>query len=61
MIVYLKWIGEKQKEFKINALQLLIYQAPLSAILLTFLIPFFEPLFGKESIFDFERSYYEWV
>jgi hypothetical protein len=56
-----KWIGEKQKEFKVNALQLLVYQAPLSAIMLMFVIPFFEPVWGEGSVFDFERDSIEWV
>ena len=56
-----KWIGEKQKEFKVNALQLLLYQAPLSAVLLVFVIPFFEPLYGQPgSVFDPERDSLEW-
>lgn len=49
------------KELKINAIQLLAYQAPLSAILLFGIIPFFEPLSGKNGIFYLERSNLEWV
>jgi solute carrier family 35 protein E3 len=59
--LYQVWIGEKQKELGINALQLLIYQAPLSAIVLAFVIPFFEPVFNNKGLFDFQRSNMEWI
>ncbi|CAF0839610.1 unnamed protein product [Brachionus calyciflorus] len=58
--LYQVWIGEKQKELKINALQLLTYQAPLSALTLMLIIPFFEPLDGPTGIFKPDRSSYEW-
>jgi solute carrier family 35, member E3 len=48
---YFKWIGEKQKEFEVNSMQLLFYQAPLSAVLLAIVIPFFEPVTGHRGIF----------
>ena len=48
----LQWVGEKQKEFNVNAMQLLFYQAPLSATTLMFVIPFFEPVFGQHGIFS---------
>ncbi|ESO89908.1 hypothetical protein LOTGIDRAFT_234034 [Lottia gigantea] len=41
--VYQVWVGSKQSEFQVNSMQLLYYQAPLSALLLMFVIPFFEP------------------
>ena len=37
-------MGEKQHEFQVNSMQLLFYQAPLSALLLLIVIPFVEPL-----------------
>ncbi|XP_005097868.1 solute carrier family 35 member E3 [Aplysia californica] len=42
--LYQVWVGEKQHELQVNSMQLLYYQAPLSAFLLLFVIPFFEPL-----------------
>ncbi|XP_046339540.1 solute carrier family 35 member E3-like [Haliotis cracherodii] len=42
--LYQVWVGEKQHEFQVNSMQLLYYQAPLSAVLLMFVIPFFEPV-----------------
>ena len=58
---YIKWIGEKQKELNINAIQLLFYQAPLSAVFLGVLTILFEPLTGKGGLFDSERLTNEWV
>ncbi|XP_070395192.1 solute carrier family 35 member E3-like isoform X2 [Dermacentor albipictus] len=37
------WVGEKQKEFQVNSMQLLFYQAPLSALMLMALVPLIEP------------------
>ncbi|KAL8620371.1 hypothetical protein ACOMHN_012996 [Nucella lapillus] len=42
--LYQVLVGEKQHEFQVNSMQLLYYQAPLSALLLVVVIPFFEPL-----------------
>ncbi|XP_041348938.1 solute carrier family 35 member E3-like [Gigantopelta aegis] len=42
--VYQVLVGEKQHEFQVNSMQLLYYQAPLSALLLICVIPFFEPV-----------------
>lgn len=41
--LYQVWVGEKQKEFQVNSMQLLFYQAPLSALLLLFVVPIVEP------------------
>ncbi|KAK8774951.1 solute carrier family 35 member E3-like [Amblyomma americanum] len=41
--LYQVWVGEKQKEFQVNSMQLLFYQAPLSALMLMVLVPFIEP------------------
>ncbi|CAN7989473.1 unnamed protein product, partial [Ixodes hexagonus] len=41
--LYQVWVGEKQKEFQVNSMQLLFYQAPLSALLLLFVVPVVEP------------------
>ncbi|KAJ3114882.1 hypothetical protein HK098_007133 [Nowakowskiella sp. JEL0407] len=38
--VYQIWVGTKQKELEANSMQLLYYQAPISAIMLLFIIPF---------------------
>jgi solute carrier family 35 protein E3 len=43
-----------------NALQLLVYQAPLSSIMLFFIIPFFEPMSGNLALFDSKRELVEW-
>eukprot|EP00742_Colponemidia_sp_Colp-10_P003811 GILJ01004061.1.p1 GENE.GILJ01004061.1~~GILJ01004061.1.p1 ORF type:complete len:320 (-),score=44.79 GILJ01004061.1:148-1086(-) len=40
--MYQIWVGTKQKELGVNSMQLLFYQAPISAILLIFCIPFFD-------------------
>ncbi|KAH3818737.1 hypothetical protein DPMN_120462 [Dreissena polymorpha] len=42
--LYQVWVGEKQKEFQVNSMQLLYYQAPLSALMLVVVIPFIEPI-----------------
>ncbi|KAL4226729.1 hypothetical protein ACF0H5_014709 [Mactra antiquata] len=42
--LYQVWVGEKQHEFQVNSMQLLFYQAPLSAGLLILIIPFIEPV-----------------
>ena len=47
----MQWISEKQKEFNVNSMQLLYYQAPLSASFLIVVIPFFEPIFGEGGVF----------
>ena len=39
-----QWVGETQHEYQINSMQLLFYQAPLSALLLLIVIPFVEPV-----------------
>ena len=48
---YFQWVAEKQKEFQMNSMQLLYYQAPLSAGLLVCVVPFFEPVVGSGGIF----------
>lgn len=42
--VYQVLVSQKQHELQMNAMQLLYYQAPLSAIILLLLIPVFEPV-----------------
>lgn len=39
---FLQWVGEKQHELQLNSMQLLYYQAPLSACMLMLVIPFIE-------------------
>ena len=48
--LYQVWVNEKQKEFNITSMQLLYYQAPLSATMLAGIIPFFEPIIGPGSL-----------
>lgn len=38
----MQWVGEKQHELQLNSMQLLYYQAPLSACMLMLVIPFIE-------------------
>ncbi|XP_060066246.1 solute carrier family 35 member E3-like [Ylistrum balloti] len=40
--LYQVWVAEKQHEFQMNSMQLLYYQAPLSAALLILIVPIFE-------------------
>lgn len=42
--LYQVWVGSKQKEFNLNSMQLLYFQAPLSAAMLLCVVPFFEPI-----------------
>ncbi|XP_065662041.1 solute carrier family 35 member E3 isoform X2 [Hydra vulgaris] len=49
--LYQVWVGTTQQDLGIDSMQLLSYQAPLSAGLLLFIIPFFEPLSGEGSLF----------
>ncbi|EDO43918.1 predicted protein [Nematostella vectensis] len=50
--LYQVWVGAKQKEFQVNSMQLLYYQAPLSAILLGCVVPMFEPITGHGGVFS---------
>lgn len=54
--IYQVLVGKKQKDLDLNALQLLFYQAPLSALLLIMVIPFFEPLFETNGAFYNSRT-----
>ena len=47
--------------FEVNSMQLLFYQAPLSAIILSLVVPFFEPLTGPQGVFTGEWSLEGWV
>ena len=44
MINMFQLVGEKQHKLQVDFIQLLFYQAPLSALLLSVIIPFVEPL-----------------
>lgn len=50
--LFLQLVGEKQQELQVNSMQLLHYQAPLSAFLLILIIPFFEPLDAFHGVLD---------
>jgi solute carrier family 35, member E3 len=39
---YQVWIGKKMKDFSVSRPQLLLNQAPISVLLLAFLVPFFD-------------------
>lgn len=49
--LYQVWVGAKQHELQVNSMQLLYYQAPLSASFLLCIVPLFEPLTGNGGIF----------
>lgn len=59
--IYQVLVGKKQKDLELNALQLLFYQAPLSALLLLIVIPFFEPLFTENGAFYNSRTLNEFI
>ncbi|XP_034185278.2 solute carrier family 35 member E3-like isoform X2 [Osmia lignaria lignaria] len=44
MSLYQVMINIKQREFQMDPMQLLYYQAPLSAVMLFFVVPFLEPV-----------------
>lgn len=50
--LYQVWVGEKQKEFQVNSMQLLYYQAPLSMMILLLIIPFIEPPWVTGGLFQ---------
>ncbi|XP_076357378.1 solute carrier family 35 member E3-like isoform X2 [Tachypleus tridentatus] len=54
--LYQVWVGEKQKEFQVNSMQLLYYQAPLSAAILLLVIPFVEPPWVENGLFHHSWS-----
>lgn len=47
---YQVWVGEKQKEFQVNSMQLLYYQAPLSALILFGCLPLIEPPWAENGL-----------
>jgi len=54
---YQIWVGTKQKELKVNAMQLLYYQAPISAVMLIPVIPIFDNIFsGDKPLIDYEMG-----
>ncbi|CAH3141647.1 unnamed protein product [Porites lobata] len=48
--VYQVWVGTKQKEFQVNSMQLLYYQAPLSAGMLAIAVLIFEPVTAENGL-----------
>jgi len=49
-------VNEKQSELVCNSMQLLYYQAPMSALFVACVIPFFEPVFAEGGIFGTKWS-----
>ncbi|XP_065828817.1 solute carrier family 35 member E3-like [Oscarella lobularis] len=49
--LYQIWVGTKQEELDVNSMQLLYYQAPMSALLLVGVIVFVEPVFAQGGVF----------
>ena len=45
-------IDQNLKEFNLSPLQLLFYQAPLAAAFLAVFVPFTEPVFDYNGLFD---------
>jgi len=59
---YQIWVGTKQKELKVNAMQLLYYQAPISAAMLVLVIPVFDNIFsGDNPLIDYEMNVYAFM
>lgn len=50
--LYQVWVGTKQKEFQVNSMQLLYYQAPLSAGMLAIAVLIFEPVTAEKGLLD---------
>lgn len=48
--VYQVWVGTKQKEFQANFMQLLYYQAPISAAMLAVAVLIFEPVTSEKGL-----------
>ncbi|CAK9817805.1 hypothetical protein ANTPLA_LOCUS9483 [Anthophora plagiata] len=42
--LYQVMVNRKQRDFQMDPMQLLYYQAPLSAVMLFFVVPFLEPV-----------------
>ncbi|XP_022103996.1 solute carrier family 35 member E3-like isoform X2 [Acanthaster planci] len=55
--LYQVWVGAKQSEFQVNSMQLLYYQAPLSACILALVVPFFEPVVGEHGVLSSWDAY----
>uniref|UniRef100_A0A2C9JPH4 Sugar phosphate transporter domain-containing protein n=1 Tax=Biomphalaria glabrata TaxID=6526 RepID=A0A2C9JPH4_BIOGL len=49
--LYQVLVAERQHYFQVNSVQLLYYQAPRSALLLLFVIPFFEPSYSLDGFY----------
>ncbi|XP_064605433.1 solute carrier family 35 member E3-like [Liolophura sinensis] len=52
--LYQVWVAEKQHEFQVNPMQLLFYQAPLSALLLVPVVPILESPWAHMFSWSFE-------
>jgi len=59
--VYLVLLQEKMKETNMNPFQMLIYQAPLSSLLLAMAIPFYESSYSFYTVIDLQKSFLEWL
>ncbi|KAI8929578.1 triose-phosphate transporter family-domain-containing protein [Entophlyctis helioformis] len=53
--LYQIWVGTRQKELGVDSFQLLYYQAPISAMMLLFLVPVLDDM-GKLSKFEWTAS-----
>ncbi|KAI8804749.1 triose-phosphate transporter family-domain-containing protein [Cladochytrium replicatum] len=58
--LYQIWVGTRQKELGANSMQLLAYQAPLSAFMLLFVIPLIDDMKGLRS-YQFTVENITWI
>jgi solute carrier family 35 protein E3 len=54
--IYQILVHQKQKELGLDSMQLLSYQAPLSSVMLLFILPFLENPFSSDGIFSISFS-----
>ncbi|XP_070559095.1 solute carrier family 35 member E3-like [Ptychodera flava] len=59
--LYQVWVGTKQSEYQVNSMQLLYYQAPLSATLLFTVLPFFETPWQTGGLFSGQWPIQAWA
>eukprot|EP00127_Corallochytrium_limacisporum_P005307 Clim_evm38s202 gene=Clim_evmTU38s202 len=51
---YQIWVGTKQKDLDMTSMQLLYYQAPISALMLVVAAPFFDQILGPEGLLNYQ-------
>jgi len=53
---YQIWVKTKQQDLGLNAYQLLYWQAPMSAVVVLFLVPMFDRVLGPEGLLAYKYS-----